>query len=90
MLLTEFELKREISPKNENMSLAVFDFLLSDEYSWSPIKRCPGFSKRYNGSEWAQTVHASVIKVLHIYIYIYRIKAFGSEPKHLCKKNIHI
>ncbi len=32
--------------------LGVYDFLLSDEYNRSYIKKCPGSSKLYNGSEW--------------------------------------
>ncbi len=32
--------------------LGVYDVLLSDEYNWSYIKKCPGSFKLYNGSEW--------------------------------------
>jgi len=32
--------------------LGVYEILLSDKYSWSYIKRCPGSSKPYNGNEW--------------------------------------
>jgi len=32
--------------------LGVYDILLSDEYNLSYIKKCPGSSKLYNGSEW--------------------------------------
>jgi len=32
--------------------LGVYDVLLSDEYNQSYIKKCPGSSKPYNGSEW--------------------------------------
>ncbi len=32
--------------------LGVYDVLLSDKYNRSYIKKCPGSSKPYNGSEW--------------------------------------
>ncbi len=32
-------------------NLAVYDFLLSDEFNWSYIKNCPGSSEPYNGDK---------------------------------------
>ncbi len=76
--------------------LGVYDFLLSDEYSRSYIKKCPGSSKLHNGSEWGsrfwspKKVHPSIIKVLQAAPGGGLIKAFRNESMLLYKTNIHI
>ncbi len=36
--------------------------IISDEHNQSYIKKCPCSFKLYNGSEWVQKVHPSIIK----------------------------
>ncbi len=46
------KMKIKLWSTNPQAILGVYDFLLSDEYNQSSIKKCPGSSKLYNGSEW--------------------------------------
>ncbi len=45
--------------------LGVNDFLLSDEYSWSDINKCPGSSKLYNGSQWVSPLLSPLCIICH-------------------------
>ncbi len=66
--------------------LGVYVFLLSDEYSWSYIKKCS--SKLYNGSEWGSRFWSP--KKTSIHHKSAPHSTISSESMHLCKKNIHI
>ncbi len=52
---------------------SVYDFLLSDKYNWSYIKKRLGSSKLYNGSEWGQDFEAQKTPLIHHKKYKIRI-----------------
>ncbi len=74
--------------------LGEYDFLPSEVYNRSYIKKCPGSSELYNGSEWGFDFEGQKTMSIHhkkcSTLLQGLTEAFWSEDMHLCKKNIHI
>ncbi len=50
--------------------LGVYDFLLSDEFNLSYIKKCSGSFKLYIGSEWVVEILKAQKKCIHPSYYV--------------------
>ncbi len=55
----------------------VYDFLLSDEYNQSYIKKCPGCSELNNGSEWGLRIWSRAVQLIEFDSHAHLVSKAG-------------